>query len=338
MLNDVMKDNPLEFYNYLAYKALDLYSHTSNATVKLINYSENITYLVDDKNVPVPFKTILRVNRPSYHSKSELEGEIRWIESLLSSSKIVVPEPVAGRNGEYVQEITRDKFGNPYHCVMFSFLTGEHPDEKNEKGLRQEFEKLGEITALLHNHSQEWNDSKFISRPTWDFDTMLGSKPKWGRWQDGLAVSPKRRVLFEKVAEVIKERLTRFGKSPDKFGLVHADLRLANLLVERETIKVIDFDDCGFSWYLYDLATALSFIEHKEYVPELAKAWLTGYKKNRELSKEEEDEIPTFIMLRRLLLVAWIGSHIDNDTAKSLGAEFTSQTVELAERYLAHFG
>jgi Ser/Thr protein kinase RdoA (MazF antagonist) len=101
---------------------------------------------------------------------------------------------------------------------------------------------------------------------------------------------------------------------------------------------VIDFDDCGFSWYLYDLGTALSFIEHRPDVPELVESWLRGYHRVATLSAEERQEIPTFIMLRRLLLVAWIGSHAETDLAKSLGEPYTEGSCGLAETYLSKFG
>lgn len=326
----------LEFYHQLANGALSKYSLPSNASIRLLNYSENMTYLVASKDQQM--KAILRVNRPGYHSRAELEAELIWIEAILETSTVSVPEPIAGKNGEYVQVLAHDNDGNPYHCVMFSFLEGTSLDEENEQDKISHFEKLGELTARLHNHSQGWCKANSIARPTWDFDTMLGKTPKWGRWQDGLAMTFKRKILFEKVTDIIKERLTSFGKSPERYGLIHADLRTANLLIEGDAIKVIDFDDCGFSWYLYDLAAALSFIEHTENVPHFIRAWLTGYKKIRFVSKEEEEEIPTFIMLRRLLLLAWIGSHIDNDTAKGMGTAFTDKTVDLAEKYLVQFG
>ena len=53
---------------------------------------------------------------------------------------------------------------------------------------------------------------------------------------------------------------------------------------------------------------------------------------------EEREEIPTFIMLRRLLLVAWIGSHAETDLAKSLGEPYTEGSCGLAEAYLSKFG
>ena len=56
------------------------------------------------------------------------------------------------------------------------------------------------------------------------------------------------------------------------------------------------------------------------------------------LAREDEDEIPTFVMLRRLLLVAWIGSHSETELAQSMGVAYTEGTVGLCEGYLGRFG
>jgi Ser/Thr protein kinase RdoA (MazF antagonist) len=115
-------------------------------------------------------------------------------------------------------------------------------------------------------------------------------------------------------------------------------MRLANLLLDGLKIKVIDFDDCGFSWLLYDCATAVSFFEHKAEVPALLDAWARGYRRWLELAPDDELEIPTFVMLRRLLLVAWIGSHAETDLAKSMGEQYTDDTMPLCDRYLSSNG
>jgi len=73
-------------------------------------------------------------------------------------------------------------------------------------------------------------------------------------------------------------------------------------------------------------------------VPELLEAWARGYRKRLDLPKEDEAEIPTFVMLRRLLLVAWIGSHAETELAKSMGVPYTEDTVALCEDYLRRFG
>jgi Ser/Thr protein kinase RdoA (MazF antagonist) len=99
-------------------------------------------------------------------------------------------------------------------------------------------------------------------------------------------------------------------------------------------VKVIDFDDCGFGWYMYDAATPISFYEQEPHVPELIEAWKEGYRRAATLSKEDEAEIPTFVMLRRLLLVAWIGSRNATSLSRSMGLPYTEGTVGLCEEYL----
>jgi hypothetical protein len=53
---------------------------------------------------------------------------------------------------------------------------------------------------------------------------------------------------------------------------------------------------------------------------------------------EEESELATFVMLRRLVLVAWIGSHSETELAQSMGALYTQESIPLCERYLSRFG
>jgi len=99
---------------------------------------------------------------------------------------------------------------------------------------------------------------------------------------------------------------------------------------------VIDFDDCGFSWFMYDFSTTVSFMEDHPRVPELRDAWVRGYRSVAELGAAVEAELQTFVMLRRLLLVAWIGSHHTfAPEAAELGAGFTAGTCVLAEEYLS---
>jgi Ser/Thr protein kinase RdoA (MazF antagonist) len=106
-------------------------------------------------------------------------------------------------------------------------------------------------------------------------------------------------------------------------------------LVDQDKVKVIDFDDCGFSWFMYDFATAVSFMEDHPSVPELRDAWVRGYRSEARLDAAAEAELQTFVMLRRLLLVAWIGSHHTfAPEAAELGAGFTAGTCALAEEYL----
>lgn len=325
-------NNFSEKYDEVVKKVLKKYEIAPEAKVELLNYSENIVYLVDERYENR--QLILRLNKPGYHSEEEIKAELIWMKMIRKNERIPIPDSVPGKNGNLVQKIVVNH--EIYYCVMFTFLTGKSLNDDIEN-LPQYFEHIGEISAQLHNYNLMSDNFMKLKRPTWDYDSTIGSDPKWGRWQDSFDITEKRKNLFRQVSEIIHYRLEKYGKSQNCFGLIHADLRTVNLLVDHQTMKVIDFDDCGYSWYLYDLAASLSFIEHMKFVPQLIELWIKGYRKYRYLSDDEIHEIPTFIMLRRLLLLAWIGSHSDTRTAQQLKLNFTDQTESLAMTYLKQY-
>ena len=301
--------------------------------VILINLSENATYKFEAADGQ---RWALRIHRDGYHSKTAIESELAWLIALRKAGVVMTPKPVKGLNGEIIQMVGHAKLETPRHVVLSDWETGAEPGIGQD--LVKPFEVLGEVTARMHQHSRGWKRPSYFTRLTWDFETSLGeTKPHWGRWRDGLGVDDQKQKIFATAVDLIRQRLTAFGKGADRFGLIHCDLRLANLLMDGKHVKAIDFDDCGFGWFMYDAATPVSFYEHEPQVPELIEAWKRGYRKAAILSKADADEIPTFVMLRRLLLVAWIGSHCETDLAKSMGLAYTEGTVGLCENYLRNY-
>ena len=315
-------------FEEFARAALPSYGISPDAIVTLLNVSENGTFRIDD---PAQGRSVLRVHRTDYHTRQAVRGELDWISALRAENVVRTPAYLPDLTGDSVV-IARNAAGDERFVVRFDWVEGAEPTEDR---LQQDFVQLGAITARLHEHAKRWQRPAGFSRFVWDYDTSIGGHGHWGPWQNGLAVDAEAVEVLTRCAGRLKERLDRYGKGPDRFGLVHADMRLANLLVNGDDVTVIDFDDCGLSWFMYDLGSSLSFIEHEPYVPELVDSWVTGYRSVTDLSVEDEAELPTFIMLRRLLLVAWIGSHVETDTAQSMGAEYTSTSCRLAEEYLS---
>jgi Ser/Thr protein kinase RdoA (MazF antagonist) len=312
--------------------ALPRWGLPESADVRLLTVSENATFRARDQQSGRDI--VFRVHRPGYHSRAEIESELAWLAALKSDKVIDTLTPIPQESGELIGEFKDD--GTLRHVVAFDFIAGQEPDEAS--GLARWFHELGAISARLHAHVRSWTPPPpgFV-RKVWNFESMLGANPLWGDWRAGIGLTPDGRQILETTAETLRERLKTYGETSKTFGLVHADLRCANLIIDGERLSVIDFDDCGFSWYLYDFAAAVSFLEHEPYIPELLAAWIAGYRTVAPLSDEETAIIPTFIMLRRMLLTAWLASHSETPTAEQLGKGYTEGTVALARAFLAEY-
>ncbi|NOR00532.1 phosphotransferase [Mycolicibacterium fortuitum] len=321
--------------------ALGQYDIGADATLRLLNLSENATYLVEDGGT----QSILRVHRQNYHRPHEIESELDWLQALQDDSDITVPTVLPARDGRRLVTVEGEETGGiPRHVVQFGMVAGAEPDESALT--LDDFHTLGRITAALHDHSQRWERPAGFGRFSWDWEHSLGGNPRWGRWQDAEGVGASERQVLERAQALLHDRLHAYGTGPDVYGLIHADLRLANLLVDPESsdcstsskITVIDFDDCGFGWYFYDFGTAVSFIEHDPALPEWQDAWVRGYRTRRDLPASDEDMLASFVLLRRLLLLAWMGTHSHSRESATKAISYAAGSCELAERYLRSNG
>lgn len=331
--SDMPLEELLEHLGELANASLGLWDVPEGASARLINVSENATYLVE---APGGYKAILRVHRENYHTRRAIECELEWIAALDASDSVVTPGHYLGRNGEAIQEGTPPGLTQPRYMVLFHFVEGAQPDESGD--LTGPFEELGSIAARTHEHSVSWQRPDNFERLVWDVEAVFGPDAPWGNWRDAPEVEGDVIPVLERLEQTIRERLGAFGKGPERYGLIHADMRLANLLVDANGTRLIDFDDTGFGWFMYDFAAAISFIETDPRIPELKDAWVRGYRKVRHLSAEDEAEIDTMIMLRRMALLSWIGSRIEAPEPQALAPGFAANTAKLGRAYLEKLG
>ena len=296
--------------------------------VQLITISENATFRAQDPEQER--MVVLRVHRPGYHTQQEIESELDWITALRQEAIVATPAPLELPTGGHLASFAMQD--EQRYVVAFEFMSGSEPSPT--ENLTGGFEQLGTISARLHRHSRHWQRPNTFVRKIWNFETTIGATPHWGDWRAAPKLTPNGEQLLERTCLELQRRLDAFGSGPEQFGLIHADLRLANLLVEGDRLGIIDFDDCGFGWFGYDFAAAVSFFEHEPIIPELQEAWVHGYQQVAPLSKEEISMLRTFVMLRRLLLTAWIGSHAETPTAQEVIETYTEGTLVLAEEFL----
>jgi Ser/Thr protein kinase RdoA (MazF antagonist) len=298
--------------------ALPVYGLPEDSPLILLNRSENETWRAGE--------IILRLHRPGYHSKSEIASELAWLTALQDMPGLHVVKPVSGRHGPVTEIDGR-------FIVGFTPIAGQELQPGDD--LARWFLPLGEASARLHRHARAWIPPSGFSRKRWDTATILGPRPHWGHWQDAVGLDASGKAVLRRATLKLARQLEAYGTGHEVFGLIHADLRLANLMIDRDRLTVIDFDDCGHGWWLYDLAAALSFIETDPRLPDLIAHWCEGYRRVAPLPATDRAMIPAFVFLRRVLLTAWLASRADSDTSQALGgAAYTLGTIDLAECFL----
>jgi len=293
--------------------------------VTLINLSENHTFRID---MPNGLRMALRLHRPRYQSRNAIGSELAWLEAITDQTDIPVPRPIPGADGEIVQEVAPDRF-----AALFAFERGEPPSEEGD--LTGLFTTLGRYAATLHKHVAEWQQPEKFVRPIWDAAGILEPDSPWGDWRKAPHAEGETRETLEVLDVRLREDLRAYGTDIDRFGLIHADMRLGNLLVDADEVLLLDFDDSGFGWFMYDLAASLSFIETSPQVPALVRAWLAGYLEVRPLKPEDIRMIDAMILLRRMALLAWIGSHGETTLAQRHADRFALDTATMARKYLS---
>jgi Ser/Thr protein kinase RdoA (MazF antagonist) len=111
--------------------------------------------------------------------------------------------------------------------------------------------------------------------------------------------------IFRAVARRVREELDRLGEGREVFGIIHRDLKLENVLYDGERVGAIDFDMCGWGYYLFDLSVVHRCLRprHKDRQEPLWKAFLEGYRRKRPLPEDLARHIETFDAMQRVAAV-----------------------------------
>jgi Ser/Thr protein kinase RdoA (MazF antagonist) len=98
--------------------------------------------------------------------------------------------------------------------------------------------------------------------------------------------------------------------------MIHGDLHLSNFIKTPDKLYLIDYDDCGYGWFLYECGCTL--MQYNDPLEELSQSWIRGYTGIRNLSDKDLEMIPVFILMRRIARIGWMASHSSSDTAASV--------------------
>jgi Ser/Thr protein kinase RdoA (MazF antagonist) len=316
----------------LARAALPRFGLAADAKVSLLHHRENAVFRVEDPAQGRPFA--LRVHREGYRTAQEIRSELAFMDALRETG-VATPRARPGLDGDPVQTVSAPALAAPRDVDVLSWVAGAPLDVgAGERAYRL----LGVTCARIQDGGRRWTPPPDFRRPTWDAQALVGKRALWGDYAELALLAPEQRALLDRAAALVFRRLDAFGRGADRFGLTHGDLMPDNVLLQDGVPHVIDFDDCGFGWYLYDLATLLAVKALDPDRDAARDAWVAGYRSEAPLPEAHLRELETLVMARGLLLVGWMHTRRETKTARLLAGAVVALACSHAEKFLASAG
>ncbi len=318
----------------LAYQSLSAWE--LEGQLRLIKQRENAVYeLVTNEGQ----RYALRIHRANYHSNAALDSERSWIKAL-GEFGLGVPNLIPTKSGQSITIQDSDEIDEIRQIDLLAWVNGEQIGSvedglgEDPRVVRKIYLAIGSTAARIHNQATSWELPEHFQRHSWDVDGLVGQDPLWGQfWKLG-ALSDKQRLLMLEARDALQQDLQAFGQTEKNYSMIHADLVPENILVDGDLVQIIDFDDAGFGWHLFELATALYFIQDDGHYPVAKAALMDGYRQYRELSDEHLESLPMFIAARSLTYLGWVHTRQGTETAIELTPSLIEMSCRVVYSYL----
>jgi Ser/Thr protein kinase RdoA (MazF antagonist) len=303
----------------LAITALGRYG-MDDASLQFIQYGENAIYRVDSSGVSERDNPVYLPNRYALriHAMSDIdavESELIWLEALNREAGLPVPAPVCTKEGRLLTTVTMPGIPHGRVVSLLRWMEGQ----KIQKGLRPDhLFALGRVVAQMHTFSAGWQPPANFTRPTWDWDAQLGgSLFEYSREELVASMPVHFQGAFEAVSLQARQAMERLGKGLDAFGLIHADLYPENVLFKAGRAYPIDFEDCGYGYWMWDIAVALCTWAWDNNWDRMRDAFQKGYTQYRTLPAEQWALLDLFVATQFATMVLWASAFLKHDPMRT---------------------
>ncbi|MBZ4023692.1 hypothetical protein CKO11_14660 [Rhodobacter sp. TJ_12] len=293
------------------------------APLQLVWRSENIVFATLHGSGA---KLALRLHRPGYQDPAAIACELAWCAQLADAGVAVV-EPLPAASGAWIAQVQ----GMTASCLRW--ISGKPFGEAGvplaDSAVLKRAGELGALLADLHNASDAGACPAPFARASWDREALIGPAPRLGPFWENPTLAPEESLLLQQA----REKAALLLPQATDYGPIHGDVLRSNVMVEAGALRLIDFDDCGPGWRLYDLATALIQSWGDPDLPEQARRLVQGYRTRRALPDDQLALLPLFLALRGFASAGWVVSRAPQDLPRQRA--YAQRALDLAQLLLA---
>ncbi|GER23786.1 hypothetical protein NCCP1664_22810 [Zafaria cholistanensis] len=317
----------------LAGRALAPFGLAADAEVTFVKHRENVVFKVTETRGSYA----LRIHRYGHRTDAEVRTENDYMVALREAG-LPVPEVVPSVDGEFFA-LVDDGQGRRHHVDVQRWVPDSSPlGDAGDAWLGQDnpaaetFSRLGDLCGRFHVASRRLGRIAGYSRPAWDIDGLAGPSPLWGDPRRLADTETDREAISEALAG-IRRHLSRLGTGPDVYGVIHSDFTPENVLSARGELTLIDFDDFGEGWWLFDLATVLFWYHRHPRVDEYRDALLKGYGQHVQIPSRALASLQALVLARGLTYLGWAADRPGDETSAFLRAEVLPAVLEMCRSF-----
>ncbi len=297
----------------------------SETPPRLLSHRENAVFEVTLPNG----RAALRLHRPGYRTDSQIRSELDWTRELVSRG-FPAPEPVAMPDGHDL--LTLDDGGR---ASVITWMDGGPVGTGEDQLVEDDLDaclKIGSLLARLHLTTEEIGLERF-DRPSWNIDGLTGPQPLWGRYWDMPRLSAEQRQLVIVARDRARAELMDYLAEGAEITLIHSDALRENVFRRPDgSLALIDFDDSGFGFVMYELAASISQSVADPLYPDARQAVIEGYATVRPLRQRDRSMFTAFAMLRAFSSLGWTIPRLREDHPKL--PVYARRACSLAAEYL----
>jgi Ser/Thr protein kinase RdoA (MazF antagonist) len=260
-------------------------------------------------------RAVLRVNRPGNRSLIDIRSELAWLDALRRETDLVVPKPLATREGAFVTTVEAPGVPEPRHCVLFRWIEGRGVDDRPAP--RTLF-NLGATMARLHEHAEGFTPPAGFTERRLDRAWPFGRPAAVYSDEPDDVLTPERRSVLRASAARVQAALDELYADRSALRFVHGDLHLGNVKVTRAGLGVFDFDDSTWGYPVQDIGISLYYLEYHPAYRDLRAAFTRGYSSVRPWPETADGQVETFIAARDLDLISLVAHADEPDIAAYL--------------------
>ena len=217
--------------------AAALFGVTADDLTPLGSFESDV-YSFDGPHGP----SILKVIAEEHRLPDQVTAEVDWLMALLEAG-VSVAEPLEGVWGRHVEHLPEAQ------RVVVAFRRAPGVTTRPLDWTDARLEAWGALLGKLQAHSRTWT-------PPGERRGTIAGQSYAAKVEEVMMDDPAFTTAALELIDMAAPLLTHGNDS----GLIHADLHQHNLLLHEEQWTAIDFDDCGYASYAFDLAMPLFYM------------------------------------------------------------------------------